>query len=91
MDMVAINRRQLIEGAPSRVGRMSIMTSGGDAPFAAEPQAAAVDVTINSDVRTITVEPWTTLLDAIGGHLGPSWRRSPISGERSPTLAPCAG
>jgi hypothetical protein len=52
---------------------MTITTSGGDAPFAAELQAAAVDVTINSDVRTITVEP--RLLDAIRGHLAPSWRR----------------
>jgi hypothetical protein len=70
---------------------ISITTSGGDAPFAAELQAAAVDVTINSDVRAVTVEARTTLLDAIRGPLGPSWRRRPISGERSPTLALCGG
>jgi xanthine dehydrogenase YagT iron-sulfur-binding subunit len=69
--MVAINRRQLIEGALGAVGSMSITTSGGDAPFAAELQSAAVVVrlTINGDVRIITVEPRTTLLDAIRGHL----------------------
>jgi xanthine dehydrogenase YagT iron-sulfur-binding subunit len=71
MGMVAINRRQLIEGALGAVGSMSITTSGGDAPFAAELQSAAVVVrlTINGDVRIITVEPRTTLLDAIRGHL----------------------
>ena len=58
--MVAINRRQLIEGALRAVGSMSITTSGGDSAFAAELQAAAVDVTINSDVRTTTIEPRIT-------------------------------
>jgi xanthine dehydrogenase YagT iron-sulfur-binding subunit len=72
MGMVAINRRQLIEGALGAVGSMSITTSGGDASFAAELSAAAVDVrlTINGDVRIITVEPRTTLLDALRGQLG---------------------
>jgi xanthine dehydrogenase YagT iron-sulfur-binding subunit len=72
MGMVAINRRQLIEGALSTVGGMSITASGGDASFAAGLQAAAVDVrlTINGDVRAITVEPRTTLLDVIRGQLG---------------------
>lgn len=72
MGMVPINRRQLIEGALGAVGSMSITTSGGDAAFAAELQAAAVDVrlTINGDVRIITVEPRTTLLDALRGQLG---------------------
>jgi xanthine dehydrogenase YagT iron-sulfur-binding subunit len=72
MGMVAINRRQLIEGALGAVGSMSITTSGGDASFAAELPAAAVDVrlTINGDVRIITVEPRTTLLDALRAQLG---------------------
>jgi xanthine dehydrogenase YagT iron-sulfur-binding subunit len=70
--MVAINRRQLIEGALSTVGSMSITASNGDAPHAAELQGAAVDVrlTINGHVRIISVEPRITLLDALRGQLG---------------------
>src|SRR6185295_17322455 len=70
--MVAINRRQLIEGALSTVGSMSITASNGDAPHAAELQGAAVDVrlTINGHVRIISIEPRITLLDALRGQLG---------------------
>lgn len=72
MGMVAINRRRLIEGALSTVGSMGIATSGDDASLAADLQAVAVAVrlTINGDVRIITVEPRTTLLDALRGQLG---------------------
>jgi xanthine dehydrogenase YagT iron-sulfur-binding subunit len=70
--MVAINRRQLIEGALSTVGSMSITGPNGDAPHAAELQGTAVDVrlTINGHVRMISVEPRITLLDALRGQLG---------------------
>jgi xanthine dehydrogenase YagT iron-sulfur-binding subunit len=51
---------------------MSITASNGDAPHAAELQGAAVDVrlTINGQVRIISIEPRITLLDALRGQLG---------------------
>jgi xanthine dehydrogenase YagT iron-sulfur-binding subunit len=51
---------------------MAVATSDGDAARAAEQQATPVDVTltVNGQLRAISVEPRTTLLDALGGQLG---------------------
>jgi len=72
MNVVAMNRRDLIDGAFSAVSSMALATSTCDAACAAERQARPVDVTltVNGQLRTILVEPRTTLLDALRGQVG---------------------
>jgi xanthine dehydrogenase YagT iron-sulfur-binding subunit len=51
---------------------MAVATSAGNAARAAEQQTGPVDVTlaVNGELHTISVEPRTTLLDALRGQLG---------------------
>jgi xanthine dehydrogenase YagT iron-sulfur-binding subunit len=51
---------------------MAVATSAGDPARAAQQEARPVDVTltVNGQFRTISVEPRTTLLDALRGQLG---------------------
>jgi xanthine dehydrogenase YagT iron-sulfur-binding subunit len=51
---------------------MAVATSADDAARAADQEARPVDVklTVNGQFRTISVEPRTTLLDALRGQLG---------------------
>jgi xanthine dehydrogenase YagT iron-sulfur-binding subunit len=70
-NMAQINRRELIEGAAGVVGGIAFGTSAGDAARAAAHQTGSVDValTVNGEERRISVEPRTTLLDALRGQL----------------------
>ena len=65
--MVAINRRELIEGTVCTMSSMAVATSAGSgAARAAEQQTGPVDMTltVNGELRTISAEPSTTAFSA---------------------------